>query len=128
MKELIRVRVQYASRQQCCKTHKRPLPLPFTFIFFRVVIHFEVTSPPPSSGLKKETERSSETPASTENTQIQPKTPSILKCFFFYNSLVSKNTLFGAVTKCDLTELYQRLQKEKFPTSSALQTEAVRSS
>ena len=25
MKELIRVRVQYASRQQCCKTHKRPL-------------------------------------------------------------------------------------------------------
>jgi len=30
MKELIRVRVQYASRQQCCKTHKRPLPLPFT--------------------------------------------------------------------------------------------------
>ena len=29
MKELIRVRVQYASKQQCCKTHKRPLPLPF---------------------------------------------------------------------------------------------------
>ena len=29
MKELIRVRVEYASRQQCCKTHKRPLPLPF---------------------------------------------------------------------------------------------------
>ena len=28
MKELIRVRVQYASRQQCCKTHKRPLSLP----------------------------------------------------------------------------------------------------
>jgi len=26
MKELIRVRVQYALRQQCCKTHKRPLP------------------------------------------------------------------------------------------------------
>ena len=26
MKELIRVSVQYASRQQCCKTHKRPLP------------------------------------------------------------------------------------------------------
>ena len=25
MKELIRVRVQYASRQQCCKTHKRSL-------------------------------------------------------------------------------------------------------
>ena len=24
MKELIRIRVQYASRQQCCKTHKRP--------------------------------------------------------------------------------------------------------
>ena len=31
MKELIRIRVQYASRQQCCKTHKRPLP--FTFVF-----------------------------------------------------------------------------------------------
>ena len=30
MKELIRVRVQYASRQQCCKTHKRPLP----YLFF----------------------------------------------------------------------------------------------
>ena len=29
MKELIQVRVQYASRQQCCKTHKQPLPLPF---------------------------------------------------------------------------------------------------
>ena len=29
MKELIRIRVQYASRQQCCKTHQRPLPLPF---------------------------------------------------------------------------------------------------
>ena len=29
MKELFRVRVQYASRQRCCKTHKRPLP--FTF-------------------------------------------------------------------------------------------------
>ena len=28
MKELIRVRVQYASRQQCCKTHKWPLPFP----------------------------------------------------------------------------------------------------
>ena len=28
MKELIRLRVQYASRQQCCKTHKRHLPLP----------------------------------------------------------------------------------------------------
>jgi len=31
MKELIRVRVQYASRQQCCKTHKRPLPLPLPY-------------------------------------------------------------------------------------------------
>ena len=30
MKELIRVRVQYASRQQCCKTHKRPLTFTFT--------------------------------------------------------------------------------------------------
>ena len=29
MEELIRVRVQYASRQQCCKTYKRPLH--FTF-------------------------------------------------------------------------------------------------
>jgi len=30
MKELFRVRVQYASRHQCCKTHKQPLPcLPF---------------------------------------------------------------------------------------------------
>ena len=26
MKELIWVRVQYSSRQQCCKIHKRPLP------------------------------------------------------------------------------------------------------
>ena len=33
MKELIWVRVQYASRQQCCKTHKRPLP-------FRKCLHF----------------------------------------------------------------------------------------
>jgi len=31
MKELIRVRVQYASREQCCKTHKRPLPLPLQY-------------------------------------------------------------------------------------------------
>jgi len=30
MKELIWVRVQYASRQQCCKTHKRPLPFTLT--------------------------------------------------------------------------------------------------
>ena len=30
MKELIRVRLQYASRQQCCKTTKWPLP--FTFL------------------------------------------------------------------------------------------------
>jgi hypothetical protein len=30
MKELVRVRVQYATRQQCCKTHKRPLPLNLT--------------------------------------------------------------------------------------------------
>ena len=30
MQELIRVRVQYAARQQCSKTHKRPLPVPFT--------------------------------------------------------------------------------------------------
>ena len=36
MKELIRVRVQYASRQQCCKTHKRPLPLPLGFVVEKV--------------------------------------------------------------------------------------------
>ena len=36
MKELIRVRVQYASRQQCCKTHKRPLP----FTFYQIVLHW----------------------------------------------------------------------------------------
>ena len=34
MKELIRVRVQYASRQQCCKTHKRPLP--FFYLYRRL--------------------------------------------------------------------------------------------
>ena len=34
MKELIRVRVQYASRQQCCKTHKRSLPF-----FFQCFVH-----------------------------------------------------------------------------------------
>ena len=33
MKELIRVRVQYASRQQCCETHKRPL-----LFFFRLIL------------------------------------------------------------------------------------------
>ena len=33
MKEIIRVRVQYDSRQQCCKTHKRPLPLPYIYIY-----------------------------------------------------------------------------------------------
>ena len=33
MKELIRVSVQYALRQQCCKTNKRPLPfLPYNYI------------------------------------------------------------------------------------------------
>jgi len=36
MKELIRVRVQYASRQQCCKTHKRPLSLPFNLTVCRM--------------------------------------------------------------------------------------------
>ena len=30
MKELIRVRVKYASRHKCCKTHKRALPF-YTF-------------------------------------------------------------------------------------------------
>ena len=39
MKELIRVRVQYASRQQCCKTHKRPLPLPFTSRYVRCLFY-----------------------------------------------------------------------------------------
>ena len=39
MKELIRVGVQYASRQQCCKTHKRPLPLPFLPSLLYVIIH-----------------------------------------------------------------------------------------
>jgi len=38
MKELIRVRVQYASRQQCCKTHKRPLPLPLYQASYRIVV------------------------------------------------------------------------------------------
>jgi hypothetical protein len=33
MKELVQVRVQYATRQQCCKTHKRPLPFTSTTIF-----------------------------------------------------------------------------------------------
>ena len=32
MKELIRVTVQYASRQQCCKTHNRPFPLPYLIL------------------------------------------------------------------------------------------------
>ena len=32
MKELIRLRVQYTSRQQCSKTHKRPLPFFFTLV------------------------------------------------------------------------------------------------
>ena len=36
MKELIRVRVQYASRQQCCKTHKRPLPF---FLYCTPIVH-----------------------------------------------------------------------------------------
>ena len=60
--------------------------------------------------IKNETEISSETSPSTENTETQPKRPSILKCFC--NSLVSKTTLFGGVTKCGLTELYQRLEKK----------------
>ena len=47
MKELIRVRVQYASRQQCCKTHKRPLPLPLPLPYLTALLpltHFP--SPP----------------------------------------------------------------------------------
>ena len=39
MKEIIRVRVQYASRQQCCKTHKRPLP--FTFLAIGMAHRFQ---------------------------------------------------------------------------------------
>ena len=46
MKELIRVRVQYASRQQCCKTHKRPLPY-LTYVLsavsWRICIDFIVS-------------------------------------------------------------------------------------
>jgi len=38
MKELIRVSVQYASRQQCCKTHKRPLPFTFIYVYVRYLI------------------------------------------------------------------------------------------
>ena len=36
MKELIRVRVQYASRQHCCKAHKRPLPFIRSSLFWDV--------------------------------------------------------------------------------------------
>ena len=43
MKELIRVSVQYASRQQCCKTHKRPLPYLFCNTFVRAPLEFVVT-------------------------------------------------------------------------------------
>jgi len=39
MKDLIRVRVQYASRQQCCKTHKRPLPLPLASLNLQEHLH-----------------------------------------------------------------------------------------
>ena len=38
MKELIWVRVQYASRQQYCKTHKRPLPFTFLHNGYRVSV------------------------------------------------------------------------------------------
>ena len=37
MKELIRVRIKYASRQQCCKTQKRPLPLPYLSTYYCVI-------------------------------------------------------------------------------------------
>ena len=42
-KEIIRVRVQYASRQQCCKTHKRTLPLPlyiYIYIYIIFIYHY----------------------------------------------------------------------------------------
>jgi hypothetical protein len=40
MKELVRVRVQYATRQQCCKTHKRPLPyLTFCPAYYRNALY-----------------------------------------------------------------------------------------
>jgi len=39
MKELIWVRVQYASRQQCCKTHKRPLHLPLD-VDLRIILKY----------------------------------------------------------------------------------------
>ena len=38
MKELIWVRVQYASRQQCCKTHRWPLPLPLLVVHIALCI------------------------------------------------------------------------------------------
>jgi hypothetical protein len=35
MKELVRERVQYATRQQCCKTHKTAFALPLPFLHSR---------------------------------------------------------------------------------------------
>ena len=45
MKELIWVRVQYASRHQCCKTHKRPLPLPYTAFYSSIRKAVEIRAP-----------------------------------------------------------------------------------
>ena len=42
MKELIRVRVQYASRQQCCKTHKWPLP--YLIYYINIVVYLTAIS------------------------------------------------------------------------------------
>ena len=49
MKELIRVRVQYASRQQCCKTHKRPF-------FFTTSTNCDIAELP-TQCVKKKTSR-----------------------------------------------------------------------
>jgi len=38
MKKLIRVSVQYALRQQCCKTHKRPL---IFYLYLYLLIHLQ---------------------------------------------------------------------------------------
>ena len=59
MKELIRIRVQYASRHQCCKTNKRPLPFLPSFPFtppplrHRVPSRFNWTLPAPATLLRR---------------------------------------------------------------------------
>ena len=50
MKELIRVRVQYALRQQCCKTHKRPLP--YLYLLYCIVASNRIYDQP-YDGLEK---------------------------------------------------------------------------